>query len=121
MAVTSKHFPESDFRAAVPKCSLQDMKQSTIDKFDKARALYGKPMRVNSAYRSPKWEKSKGRSGTGAHTLGQALDISCTTDDNRFAIVMALLMAGFTRIGIAKTYIHADDSAKHKQDIIWLY
>jgi hypothetical protein len=97
------------------------MRQATMSKFDTAREIAGIPFVINSAYRSPAWEKAKGRTGTGAHTLGRALDITCNTDRNRFRIIDALIKAGFKRIGIAKTYIHADDSESHTQDIVWMY
>lgn len=119
--IKSKHFKESEFKRCVPSCSLQDMKQSTMNRFDTARELAGIPFVINSAYRSPEWDKSKGRSGTGSHTLGQAIDIRCHSDSNRFKIVSALIRAGFSRIGISKTFIHADDSASHKQEIVWTY
>lgn len=119
--ITSKHFNESEFKKCVPSCSLQDMKQSTMNRFDMAREIAGIPLVINSAYRSSEWDRAKGRSGTGAHTLGRGIDIRCNTDSNRFKVILALMKAGFTRIGIAKTYIHADDSPKHSQEIIWLY
>jgi hypothetical protein len=119
--ITSKYFKESEFQACSPKCSLQDMRQATMSKFDTAREIAGIPFVINSAYRSPVWDKSKGRSGTGAHTLGQAMDIRCNADRNRFRVINALIKAGFTRIGVAKTYIHADDSEGHTQEVAWMY
>ena len=97
------------------------MNANTLARLDTARDLAGIPFVLNSAYRSPAHDRSKGRSGTGAHTLGRAVDIRCNTDGNRFRIIQALMKAGFRRIGIAKTYIHADDSPNHTQNITWLY
>lgn len=119
--IISKHFKESEFKACTPSSSLQDMKQATMSKLDTAREVAGIPLVLNCAYRSSVWDKAKGRSGTGAHTLGRAVDISCNFSSNRFKIVDALIKAGFKRIGVAKTFIHADDSEIHKQEIIWLY
>lgn len=119
--ITAKYFKESEFRVCVPSCSLQNMQQHTIDKLDAAREMAGIPFVLNSAYRSKKWELSKGRTGTGAHTQGCAVDIRCNTDENRMKIISALLAVGFRRIGVAKTYIHADDDPKKKQNLIWLY
>ena len=118
---TSKYFSESEFLKCAPSCSMQDMQQATMSKFDTAREIAGIPFVVNSAYRSPEWDKEKGRSGTGAHTLGRAMDIRCSSNQNRFKIIDALLKAGFTRIGIAKTYIHADDSPEHSTQVVWMY
>jgi len=97
------------------------MQQSTMSKLDTAREIAGIPFVINCAFRSSEWDKKEGRSGTGAHTSGYAVDIRCNSDRNRFLIVDALIKAGFTRIGIAKTYIHADNSPSHSQQVIWLY
>ena len=118
---TAKYFRESEFKACSPACSLQDMQQHTLDKLDRAREMAGIPFVLNSAYRSPAWDKSKGRSGTGAHTTGCAVDIRCNSDSNRLKIVLAALSVGFRRIGIGKTYIHLDDDPKRTQNVIWHY
>jgi len=120
---TSKWFSEKEFNQLTPSCSLQDMSQSTMDKLDAARDIAGIPFVLTCASRPSEWDRARGRSGTGAHTLKPCptVDIRCNTDTNRWKIVNALIKAGFKRIGIAKTYIHADDSEKHSQEIIWLY
>lgn len=117
--IASKYFKEEEFSRCSPACSLQDMKQPTMSKLDTAREIAGIPFVLTSAYRSP--EHDKGRSGTGAHTLGRAIDIRCNTSRNRFLVVNALLKAGFKRVGIAKTFVHADDSEVHAQEVVWLY
>lgn len=119
--INAKYFRESEFKACAPACSLQDMKQHTMDKLDMARELAGIPFVLTSAYRTPSWDKAKGRTGTGAHTRGCAVDIRCNTDSNRMKIVDACLKCGFTRIGIGKTYVHVDDDETKTQNIIWHY
>ena len=106
--ITSRHFSESEFKRCSPSCSLQDMNQSTMNKFDVARDIARIPLVINSAFRS-------------SHTLGRAIDIRCNTDRNRYIIINALLKAGFTRIGIAKSFIHADDSPNHSTQVAWIY
>lgn len=118
---TSKYFVEAEFQKCSPDCSLEDMDPVTVDMLDRAREIAGIPFLLISAYRSINWDKSKGRSGTGAHTLGKAVDIQCNSLQNRFKIVNALLQAGFKRIGIADSFIHADTSNAHNQNVIWLY
>lgn len=117
----AQFFNESEFQRCTPSCSLQDMRQGTLDRLDAARALAEIPFVLNSAVRSKAWELSKGRTGTSSHVGGYAVDIRCNTDRNRFLIVRALIEAGFTRIGIAKTYIHADDDPNKSQQVTWLY
>ena len=119
--ITAKYFKESEFKACTPSCSLQDMKQSTMDKLDAAREMAGIPFVLNSAYRSPAWEKKHSRSGDGPHTHRYAVDIRCNTSQNRMKIVAALLAVGFVRIGIGKTYIHTDDDPAQAQNVIWHY
>lgn len=116
---TSKYFKEKEFQACSPACSLQDMQQTTMSKLDTAREIAGIPFVLNSAYRSSEHDIQRKRSGTGAHTLGRAVDIRCNADRNRYLVVAALIHAGFKRIGIYKTFIHADDSQNHTQEIIW--
>lgn len=97
------------------------MKQSMMDKMDLARDYAGIPLVMVCAYRSPEWDRARGRSGTGDHPLREGIDILCNTSANRFIIVQALLKAGFTRIGIHKTFIHAGNSQSNAQEVIWLY
>ena len=55
-----------------------------------------------------------------SHLKGVAVDIHCTSGPNREKIINGLVHAGFRRIGIAKTFIHAD-LASDKVSSIWLY
>ena len=119
--VTSTYFKEAEFKKCSPPCSMQNMSQELLTKLDRVRVAFGGPLRLNSAYRSKEWELAKKRSGTGAHTLGVAVDIACLNEKDRFKLVSCLLKEGFTRIGIAKTYVHADLSDKHTLRVIWLY
>ena len=119
--IKSKYFSESEFKRCTPACSLQDMKQEFMTRMDRVRERAGIPLVINSAYRSVAYEKTKGRAGTSAHTLGLALDIRCTSDRNRSLIIKALILEGFTRIGVSKTFIHADTSQGHTQQVTWLY
>lgn len=118
---TARYFLESEFRACSPSCSMQSMQQHTMNKLDAARELAGVPFVLNSAYRSPAWDRARGRSGRGAHTTGCAVDIRCNTSANRMKIVRACLDAGFTRIGIGKTYVHVDDDPAQVQNVMWHY
>lgn len=119
--IKAVYFQEKEFNRCTPGCSLQDMNQDFMKKLDNARRIAGIPFVINSAFRSVEYEKAHGRKGTSSHTLGRAVDIRCNSDENRFIVVDALYRAGFNRIGIGKTYIHVDDSPKHKQCVMWHY
>lgn len=119
--ITAKYFSESEFKRCTPSCSLQDMSQALMLRLDNARQMAGIPFVLNSCYRSVAYEKSKGRTGTSSHCKGLAVDIRCNSDANRWKIVKALIDNGFTRIGIGKTYIHADIDTQKTQGVIWHY
>lgn len=119
--ITAKYFKESEFKKCTPPCSLQDMSQALMWRLDNVRASAGIPLVISSAFRSIAYEKSKGRAGTSAHTKGLAVDIRCNSDRNRWKIIKALIDNGFTRIGIGRTYIHADIDGDKTQEVIWHY
>ena len=119
--VTSKYFSEREFNRCSPSCSLQDMKQEAMDKFDRVREIAGIPLVINCAYRSAEWDKKKGRSGNSAHTKGVALDIRCNSSANRMKIVSAMVEAGCRRIGIGNGFIHADFATDLPQDVMFTY
>lgn len=105
---------------AVPACQVSDMNSAFLDKLLLAQKAYGKKFRINSAYRSLSWEKSKGRSGRSSHCKGIAVDIGVSNHQQRLYIVAALVIMGFRRIGIAKSFIHVDDD-ESKVPSMWLY
>lgn len=116
-----RYFNDLDFEKAVPSCKITDINPSSLKRLDNAREFAGIPFVVNSAYRSPEYEVSKGRSGKGAHTEGCAFDIRCTDSRSRWLVVFSALSVGFTRIGIGKTFVHLDDSDCLTPNVIWLY
>lgn len=112
------YFKEKEMARCNPPCHLSDMDQHFMDKLDIARSIAGTPFILNSAFRSSKWDKNKGRSGKGMHTLGRAVDIRCGDSRQRSKIVSSLIQAGFTGLGIATTFIHVDD---RETPNMWLY
>jgi len=115
------HFHPSEFPRCVPPCKKSDMNADTIARLNRMREIAGIPLVLNSAYRSPAHDRARGRSGTGAHTLGRAVDIRCNASDTRYKIITAAIEAGFTRIGVAGTFVHVDDSPNHAQGVVWTY
>lgn len=56
--------------------TLQRMKLVAKECFEKVRAFYGKPIKVNSFYRSPELNKAVKGSKTSQHVKGEAIDLS---------------------------------------------
>lgn len=93
----------------------------SLERLDYARSMSKVPFILNCSYRSPLYESLHGRTGTSAHTYGRAFDIRALDSRTRYEIISNCIAAGFTRIGIAKSYVHVDDSPKHASEVIWLY
>jgi len=117
----SRYFSPGEFERCSPACKIDDVDESFLVRLDVAREFAGVPFVLNSAFRTPEYEVSKGRSGFSAHCEGRAVDIRCLTDEQRAKIVAGLLAAGFDRIGIAPRFIHVDDSKSKRHPRIWLY
>lgn len=88
---------------------------------DIARDFADIPFVINSGYRCEAHNKAVGGKPTSSHTKGLAVDIKATTSTQRAKILHGLVLAGFTRIGIAKSFIHADLDTDKSQDVCWLY
>lgn len=116
-----KFFSPEEFAKCVPSCNESDCNPDALKRLDTLREIAGIPIRLNSAYRSPEWDKSKGRTGKGVHTRGCAFDLSCWRSDDRWRIVHAAMAAGFHRIGIADTFVHVDCDTLCTEPRIWLY
>jgi len=113
-----KYFKLSEFDDAPG--TGKNMKKEFLTKLDKARAIANVPFKITSGYRSKETNKRVKGVSTSSHLKGLAADISCKDSSTRQKIVNSLIQVGFTRIGIADTFIHCDTD-KDKQDAIWLY
>ena len=106
----TKYFKEVEYK----------MDADFLAKLDKAREFAKVPFVINSAYRSPEHPESI-KNPTSSHIKGLAVDIKATDSITRFKIVKALIEVGFTRIGIADTFIHVDLDLDKTQNVIWTY
>ena len=103
-------------------CGLNNMDAHHLIMLDDARDMAGIPFIITSGSRCMKHNLSKeiGGSITSSHPLGYASDILCQNSRERYKIVRSLLIAGFRRIGIEETFIHADNDPGKPQKLIWL-
>ena len=98
----------------------ENMNKDFLFVLDEAREFAGIPFIINSAYRSPNHPLSV-KNPSSSHIKGLAVDIKANDNATRFKIVEALISVGFTRIGIADTFIHVDLDFDKRQNIIWTY
>jgi uncharacterized protein YcbK (DUF882 family) len=116
----SKFFKLEEFTCKCG-CGLTNISPTLVSKLDKARGIADIPFVINSGCRCEKHNKMVGGSKSSSHLKGLAVDIKATTSTQRYKIINALLIAGFTRIGVAKTFIHVDIDQDKARNVIWTY
>lgn len=80
----------------------------TAMRFECLRAAWGKPLVINSGYRTPAHNKRIGGAPNSAHLKGRATDIRMPEKDQEAFIALARKM-GYTGIGRYPTFVHLDD------------
>ena len=107
-----------------------NMDSEFLKMLDTARDTAGVPFKITSGYRTKEHNEELRKKGykasaNSSHLVGKAADIAVGSGAERYIILNALLKAGFKRIGIAKTFIHADtDSTEQggtKPKSVWTY
>ena len=98
-----------------------NMDQEFLLKLDRAREVAQIPFKINSAWRSKEKNQAVGGKPNSSHLKGLAVDISVTDSRSRFIVLKALIEVGFNRIGVAKTFIHVDDSKDKDPEVVWVY
>ena len=88
------------------------------------------PIRITSGVRCRKHPESRTRP-TSSHVpndlgdiegkVGHAVDIAAVGSRRRFRLLAAAIAAGFTRIGIGKSFLHLDNDYNKSQGVIWDY
>jgi uncharacterized protein YcbK (DUF882 family) len=116
-----KHFKLSEFDSPDLPGSGERMDEDFLKLLDKARSIANTPFKINSGYRTPSHNSKVGGKSSSSHLKGMAADIHCNDDASRSLIVQALIEVGFTRIGIAKTFIHVDNDKAKNSNRIWVY
>ena len=115
-----KHFSAKEFTCDGVNC-FDKMDVDTLHKLDTAREYANIPFTITSSWRSEEKNKAINGAKNSAHLRGYAIDIACESSIDRFIILDALICVGFRRIGIAKTFIHADSDPNLSEGVTWLY
>ena len=123
-----KYFNYSEFDSPDVQGSGQLMDKNLLLMLDEARDKFDKPIHINSGFRTPAHNEAVGGkmpdengNGGSSHLKGLAVDISCNNSSDRFDLINCLLDVGFSRIGIANSFIHADIDFDKAQGVIWTY
>jgi len=101
-----RHFKRSEFTCKCG-CGENKISDNLLYALDKAREFAKIPFVVTSGYRCENHPESK-KNPTSSHIKGLAVDIKCTDSNTRAIIMDALVFADFERLGLHKSFIHAD-------------
>src|SRR5690348_13105107 len=110
MGDLSPHFDSTEF--ADPRTGECRMDPALIAALEELRALVGKPIHIDSGYRSPSTNAAVGGVGHSEHMEGKAADISVAGLDTYQLYVLAdqvpTFSAGGIRIYPGQNFIHVD-------------
>lgn len=129
-----KYFNYSEFDSPDVQGSGQLMDKTLLQMLDDVRDKYDKPIHITSGFRTPQHNEEVGGkmpdengNGGSSHLKGLAIDLSDNNkgapinSKNRFDLINRLLDVGFSRIGVADTFIHADIDPDKTKGVMWTY
>ena len=107
----SKNFRLSEFRCKChnPDCTVTKLDDALVEWLQKIRDHYGKAVNINSAYRTPTYNKKVGGATYSQHLYGTAADIRINgVKPKDLAAYIETLMPNYGGIGIYPTFVHVD-------------
>ena len=116
-----KHFKPGEFDSPDEPGSGKRMDLKMVLMLDAMREMVGRPIRVNSGYRTPKHNKAVGGVANSSHTKGTAADLRCGDDEERAVLVRAAIKVGIKRIGVGRGLVHVDSDTSLPSPRLWLY
>ena len=116
-----RYFNYSEFDSPDVQGSGQLMDKELLEMLDDVRDKFDKPIHINSGYRTPQHNEDVGGTENSSHLKGLAVDIACDNSIDRFDLINCLLDVGFSRVGVAGTFIHADIDSDKAQGVMWTY
>jgi uncharacterized protein YcbK (DUF882 family) len=102
-------------------CGTNIIDGELVSRLNMARGIARIPFRVTSGCRCETHNRDVGGVDSSAHVLGYAADIAVRGSRERYAVLAALIAAGFKRIGIAHDFVHADIDPGKNKPVIWRY
>lgn len=116
-----KYFTYEEFDSPDIQGSGQMMNKDFLCVLDSIREEYGKPIRINSGYRTEAHNEKIGGVKNSSHIKGLAADLDCDSSKQRFELVNICLKHGIKRIGVGKGFIHIDIDEDKSQYVMWTY
>jgi zinc D-Ala-D-Ala carboxypeptidase len=105
-----------------PHCDEYAFSEKTLERLNKLRYEYDKPLLVSSGYRCEEYNNLRGFTQT--HASGQAVDVICDRGHAHEVLRLAFKY-GFTGIGVKQKgqgrFIHLDDITEGLRPTVWSY
>ena len=115
-----KYFKKNEFLCKCG-CGENSIQESFLAMLDNARDISGIAYKISSGTRCATHNKNIGGVSDSAHISGYAADIVCKDSRSRALIRSGLMEAGFTRLGVAKSFIHSDNDPNKPKGVVWVY
>lgn len=118
-----KYFNLSEFDSKDEKGSGKNMDVDFLKLLDVVREKFGKPMKINSGYRTEAHNEKIGGVKNSSHTKipCKAVDIAISSSADRWKFIKICNEVGITRIGIGNNFIHIDTDTEKTGKLIWDY
>ena len=116
-----KYFQYEEFDSPDVQGSGQMMSKELLSKLDMIREEFGKPIHINSGYRTEAHNEEVGGKPTTSHLKGLAADIACKNSADRFELINLFIKYEINRIGVATTFIHIDIDKHKVKNVMWTY
>jgi uncharacterized protein YcbK (DUF882 family) len=113
------HFTAGEFacRCGSSKCDAAPMKPAFMEKLERLRVEWGRPMIITSGRRCAAWNKRVGGSPKSQHLYGNACDVHLPAPMIPDFVLLAEKY-GFLGIGTGPTFVHID---ARQQRARWTY
>jgi len=115
----TKNFSRNEFSCACG-CGQSLIQMQLVEALQRARNEFGS-ITITSGVRCPGHNRKVGGQQFSSHLNGWAADLHCFHSTYRFKLVEALRRAGFSRLGIAQSFVHVDCDPNKTPGVIWLY
>jgi zinc D-Ala-D-Ala carboxypeptidase len=117
-----KNFTKQEFDCK--HTGKNEMQVEFLEKLQKLRDVYARPMRISSGYRDRSHPVERNKIGLGPHAQGLACDVAVSGKDAYDLVALAMLH-GFTGIGVnqkgGSRFIHLDIVKSGLRPTIWSY
>lgn len=120
MGDLTANFSYREFRCRCG-CGLEMVSPVFVTRLQTARTLLGRGIAVTSGVRCVAHNAAVGGEPNSSHVRGLAADLTCATSTWRLDLLMAVIAAGFNRIGIGENFLHVDIDRTLPQDVCWTY